>query len=74
MNLGWPELILILIVALLLFGGKRLPELARSLGKGISEFKKGMREVEKEVEKPVEDSAAKPSDSASEATREKPAG
>lgn len=40
--LGTSELILILCVALLLFGGKRLPELARSLGHGLSEFKKAM--------------------------------
>jgi len=38
--IGTGELLLILCVTLLLFGGKRLPEIARSLGKGISEFKK----------------------------------
>lgn len=42
--LGTSELILILCVALLLFGGKRLPELARSLGHGLSEFKKAMND------------------------------
>lgn len=39
MGLGGPELILIAVVVLLLFGGKKLPELMRGLGKGISEFK-----------------------------------
>lgn len=39
MGLGGPELILIAVVALLLFGGKKLPELMRGLGKGINEFK-----------------------------------
>ena len=42
---GSTELLLIAALALLLFGGKKLPELMRGLGKGISEFKKGAREV-----------------------------
>jgi sec-independent protein translocase protein TatA len=41
---GWPELVIIVLVIMLLFGAKRLPELARSLGKSISEFKKGREE------------------------------
>ena len=44
-NLEW---IIILFVILLLFGGRRLPELARGLGKGIKEFKKASKDVEKE--------------------------
>jgi len=44
MNLGAPELIIILIVVLLLFGANRLPKLARSLGKAQKEFKKGVDE------------------------------
>lgn len=47
-NLGMPELIMFGIIALLLFG-KRLPEVARSLGKGVVEFKKGLRGVEDEM-------------------------
>ena len=47
---GHGELIIILIVALLLFG-RRLPEVMRSMGKGVSEFKKGLRDVEDEIQK-----------------------
>jgi len=46
---GFPELIIVMVIALLLFG-KRLPEVARSLGKGIVEFKKGVRGIEEEVD------------------------
>ena len=47
---GIPEIIVILVVALLLFG-KRLPEVARSMGKGIVEFKRGLRNVEDDIER-----------------------
>lgn len=49
LNIGTPELILILGVALLLFGGNKLPELARGLGKGIREFKDASEGVKKEI-------------------------
>ncbi|MCX6339676.1 MAG: twin-arginine translocase TatA/TatE family subunit [Candidatus Aureabacteria bacterium] len=45
-NVGLPELIVILFIILLLFGAKRLPEMMKSLGKGVKEFKKGMEEGE----------------------------
>lgn len=48
-NLGAPEIILILVIILVLFGAKKIPELARGLGKGISEFKKGMKDIEEEI-------------------------
>jgi len=53
---GAPEILLIVFVILLLFGSKKLPELARSLGKSLNEFKKGQTESapEKEIEKPAE--------------------
>ena len=49
-GVGPTELILILIVILLLFGAKRIPEIAQGLGKGISEFKKAAREVTDEID------------------------
>lgn len=48
--MGTWEIIVILFIVLLLFGGKRLPELARSLGKGIKEFKQASREISEEID------------------------
>lgn len=48
-NLGMPELLIIVFVILLLFGAKKLPELAQGLGKGIREFKKAMKDTTDEV-------------------------
>ncbi len=52
--IGTWEVIVILFVVLLLFGGKRLPELARSLGKGIHEFKKASQGISEELEEKKE--------------------
>ncbi len=49
-----PELILILVVFVLLFGAQKLPEVGAALGKAIREFKKNVRDVEDEVKKPIE--------------------
>ncbi len=46
---GGPELLVIVFVVLLLFGGKKLPELMRGLGKGVSEFKKATSSFEQEI-------------------------
>lgn len=51
--IGTTELLLIAALALLLFGGKKLPELMRGLGRGIKEFKEGVKEVTNEVNNPV---------------------
>ena len=48
-NLGSTEIIIIALVVLLLFGGKKIPELMRGLGKGVSQFKKGMKDIEDEI-------------------------
>lgn len=50
-SLGGPEVILILVVVLLLFGAKRIPDLARGLGKGIREFKDASTEIKNEIER-----------------------
>lgn len=44
------EWMFIMVIVLLFFGGKKIPELARSVGKGISEFKKGIKDIERDVE------------------------
>ena len=49
------EVVIIVVVILLLFGGKKIPELMRGLGKGVKSFKQGMKEMEEEIKKPLED-------------------
>jgi TatA/E family protein of Tat protein translocase len=49
-GVGTQELLVILLVVLLLFGGKRLPELARTLGNGVRDFRKAVRDVQREVD------------------------
>ncbi|MCQ2056645.1 MAG: twin-arginine translocase TatA/TatE family subunit [Bacteroidaceae bacterium] len=58
--LGTPEIILILVVILLLFGAKRIPDLMKSMGKGVKSFKEGMKEVEDEIKS--DDSASEKKD------------
>ena len=49
-GLGMQEMLLIALVVLLLFGGKKIPELMKGLGKGVRSFKEGMNNMEKEIE------------------------
>ncbi|QJD96726.1 twin-arginine translocase TatA/TatE family subunit [Mucilaginibacter robiniae] len=60
LNIGTPELILILFVALLLFGGEKLPELARGLGKGIRDFKDASEGVKREIHNQINNFDTKP--------------
>jgi len=61
-GLGAPELIIILLVVLLLFGSTKLPKLAKSLGEAQREFKKGIAEGEAEPAKPAAAAAAAPAE------------
>ena len=47
-GIGMPEILLIVLVVLLLFGGKKIPELMKGLGKGVRSFKEGMNGLEKD--------------------------
>jgi sec-independent protein translocase protein TatA len=51
-NLGFSEILLLMVIFLLVFGAKRLPEIGSAMGKGIREFKKSMREVTDEIDRP----------------------
>ena len=53
-SIGMPELILIFVVALLVFGPKKLPELGKSLGKGLAEFKKASEDLKRTIEDEIE--------------------
>ena len=59
-NLGGGEIILILALVLILFGAKKLPELAKGLGQGIKEFKKATREVTDEVSQAMDETPPPP--------------
>ena len=48
-NIGMPELIIVLVILVLLFGASKIPQIARSMGKSANEFKKGMHEVDEAV-------------------------
>ena len=56
---GW-EIVLILAVVLILFGAKKLPELAKGLGQGIKEFKKATHDVSEEIHNAMDDDSSKP--------------
>ncbi len=53
-NVGTSEIIIIALVVVLLFGGKKIPELMGGIGKGVRSFKKGMNEIEEEINKEVD--------------------
>jgi sec-independent protein translocase protein TatA len=49
-NIGAGEIIIVALVVLLLFGGKKIPELMKGIGKGVKSFKDGLKEVEKDID------------------------
>ena len=55
-SIGWQEIILIILIILLLFGASRIPEVMKSLGKGVREFKKAIKGIESEVDEKEEPS------------------
>ncbi|MDR0713445.1 MAG: twin-arginine translocase TatA/TatE family subunit [Bacteroidales bacterium] len=54
-SIGMPEIILLALVVLLFFGGRKIPELMRGLGKGVRSFKEGVKDMETEVKKNIGD-------------------
>ena len=60
--LGTGEIIIIALVVLLLFGGKKIPELMRGIGKGVKSFKDGMNDIEKQINAEPEETPAKQDD------------
>ncbi|MCM1032299.1 MAG: twin-arginine translocase TatA/TatE family subunit [Odoribacter sp.] len=57
-NLRGTQLIIVILVVLLLFGGKKIPELMRSMGKGVNAFKQGLNDAREEINKPIEKKSA----------------
>lgn len=55
-NIGFMELMVILVIVLVLFGAKRVPEIGASIGKGIKEFKKNINDAEREIREPIRES------------------
>ena len=68
-NIGWPEIVLIVAVLLLVFGAKRLPEIGRSMGKGIREFRSATKGLADDVKSGLEgDEAQAPKDKAKDSS------
>jgi sec-independent protein translocase protein TatA len=55
-NIGFMELMVILVIVLVLFGARRVPEIGASIGKGIREFKKNINEADREIREPLQNS------------------
>jgi sec-independent protein translocase protein TatA len=75
-NLGLPEVLIILVIVLLLFGAKRIPEIAASMGKGINEFKRNLSDAQRAIQEPprpadrIANAPAEPVASTDDETRE----
>lgn len=71
-DVGGPEVVMIMLIILVLFGGDKLPELARGLGKSVREFKKATAGVEEEIKKAIQipDSPPQPKPAAKPATEQ----
>ena len=53
-GIGWQEILVIVLIILLLFGARKIPEMMRSIGKGVRELKKGMKDIESDTKEDVE--------------------
>ena len=62
-SIGWPEIVLIVVVVLIFFGAKRIPELMKSMGKGVKSFKEGINEIDEQINQTGEKTAPKSDDS-----------
>jgi sec-independent protein translocase protein TatA len=78
-NLGFTELMVILVIVLVLFGARRVPEIGASIGKGIREFKRNISDVDRQIREPEPDTrasdrlgAGEPSSVANEEARPEP--
>ena len=60
--IGWWEIVLIALIVLLFFGGKKVPELMKGLGKGVRSFKEGLNEVYKSIEQKSDSDSEKKSE------------
>ncbi len=60
--IGWWEIVLIALIVLLFFGGKKVPELMKGLGKGVRSFKEGLNEVDKSIEQKSDSDSEKKSE------------
>lgn len=60
-NIGFREILIIILIVLLLFGAKRIPEVMKAFGKGVKEFKKAAKEIESSVDENEDSETKKPS-------------
>lgn len=72
-SIGMPELVIILVIALIIFGPRKLPELGKSLGKSINEFKKASTELQNTLEREIETEERKERDDKAKAATTAPA-
>lgn len=68
-DLGPEKLLMLLLICLVIFGGKRIPEIGGAIGKGIREFKRGVSDIGESVSRPVDDVPSPPMDRREEPKR-----
>ncbi len=71
-NIGPMELMIILVLALIVFGPKRLPEIGRSIGRSLREFRRASDEIRSEIERDLDDEPPRPTQNQSEAASSAP--